>query len=1067
MTSSSNDKQDFALQSNDLQVEQREWQDPSLTEKGNLPTRSFFLPHESELAARQNLSKSSRLKLSLNGAWDFKFSADAPLFETDFWNNNKGWKSIKVPSHWQLEGYGTPIYSNIKYPFDQSHFPATPSKGNETGYYKKTFELPPAFTGKSVVLRFDGVDSFFYLWVNGQKVGYHSNSASPAEFYLNPYLKQGKNEIAVQVIRWSAGSYLEGQDMWRLSGIYREVSLLAFPRLSVFDFRWQSNLSDSLNSANIKVETLIKNRFPYLPGAVQLVGKLFDPQNLQVGEASLTIHPDEFDSSSETKKHLSFPLESPLLWSAEQPNLYTLSLTLVDHESQTMFSLAKKVGIVKSEITNGMLHVNHKPVYIKGVNRHEFSPYHGRAVTEEEMINDIVMMKQNNINAVRSSHYPNHPRWYELCDLYGLYVMNEANIESHEFWQWQKIQLADNRQFYKAHSERVRDMYARDKNSPSIIIWSLGNEAGMGQAIQNAGEKLRDAVGSSPIHYEGRDPYESLSLPIFDIISNMYATPSQLIQLSEADQSRPVIICEYAHSMGNSTGNLNKYWDIIYNADNPRIQGGFIWDWADQGILRRSSKGQKYFAYGGDFGDKPNDGNFCMNGLVNSDRQRSPSLEEVKYQYQNFDVASIDLDEKEISISNRSFFDHMEAYELKWDIVDSKGKSVEKGFIRNIETSPQTSKVFSIDVNEKLQSGEHWINFYIFDRLDRPWAKKGHIVAKKQFQIMSEQFATNKNLTKGAFTKISKNKEGVQLAGKHFSLRFSMKTGQIANYRFKNKQLLKSGPNINIWRAPTDNDGGWGAKFPGDPAEITNPMYILSWKKYQLDELSERIKNVSGEQVNDNYRVEIVGELSSTSQNISTAFPFTKVYQIYPSGMIRITLKIDNPYSNSQIPTLPKFGSQFFFSKNMKQVSWLGRGPYETYDDRKSSAFVGVYKKAIADHHWDYARPQENGNKTDVRWAAIQNEQGQGMLFRADSSHLNISVHNYSLENLTQAKYPYELRPSDSITLNIDHKQLGLGGDNSWNPSTHKEFLVDQASYEFSFEMMPIDSERELSKLLL
>ncbi len=1061
-----------------------EYQNPGLVSINKEACRAFFLPQRTTSEARRNLSRSSSLVQSLNGEWDFCFfQSPADAGPDCFRSVDQGGQNspnagrIPVPSNWHFQGYGKPIYTNIRYPFPAVDIPNVPAENNETGVYRRFFEIDAAWSDCEVFVRFEGVDSCCMVWMNGRAVGYSTDTFSPAEFRISDFLVSGQNEIVVKVIRWNAGSFLEDQDMWRLGGIFRDVSLVVLPSTAIWDFFVKPRLRESpVVHGELEIEVLLRNwsmnsRVAAEQGLASLVlrAELWDRNESRVATAEVTFDPEDhpkFMDGTESLK-LSIELENPLLWSAETPNLYTLSLSLW-HDQRELMALAKKVGFRVAEIRNGTFLINGQPVKIKGVNRHEFNTDTGRVMTDQTMRTHLEIMKQHNINAVRTSHYPNHPRWYELCDEYGIYVMGEANIETHEFWQWRHIQISDREDFYDVHRARVQSMVERDKNSPSIVIWSLGNEAGLGKAIRDSGAWVRLRDPSRPVHYEGRLPYELFSLPEFDFVSNMYPGPADICELHRLDPSRPVLICEYAHAMGNSTGNFADFWRVFDDPAHPNIQGGFIWDFVDQAIRRQSASGQEYFAYGGDFGDVPNDGNFCCDGIVTADLKPTPSLLQVKYVQQNIGLEAADLRSGLFVLRNKFYFDDLTDYQLAWEIRDGGWNVIASDIVADLRTAPQASRQLQLFLPALRPRQGFWINFQITTKSDAIWAPAGHSVARFQFEFEIQNPTRSLPLHaagNGGGLSMSQREGEIELRGAEFSLRLSERSGCLVDYYYKGTRLIESGYHPNLWRAPIDNDGGWGVSFDG-AVETGNadPMYIMSWQQHGMDRLEERVVSTSVT------CLEHVADCSVTKQLFSKYGLCFQVFcnmTVFADGSIGFDVQVVNPHPRSVVPSIPRIGGFFKLPAEFQNFSWFGRGPAHSYADRNESMFIGLYSNRVVDNYWPFPKPQENGNKTDVRWASLSNAAGAGIrvtslntLAGSARPFLNASVHNYSHQNLCEAKHTYDLVDQDYVTFNVDHLQMGLGGNDSWSPRTQPQYLLRDTVYRFGFRVEPFSGTR-------
>ncbi len=1022
-----------------------EWENPKIIGINKEKPHASFIPYQDEQAALSFKPGNSNRYLSLNGEWKFKFLTnpmDAPegFHDPGYADNN--WESIPVPSNWQVEGYGRPIYTNIPHPFKPDP-PFVPHENNETGCYRKVFNIPIDWEDKKIFIHFGGVQSAFYLWLNGEMVGYSQGSMTPAEFDLTPYIRPGDNVLAAKVIRWSDGSYLEDQDFWRLSGIYRDVYLYAAPGMHIRDYKVTTDLDENYQDAELSIEANIIN---YSTDALEgdLTASLYTKDNKKVFEQKVEI--TRLPAGKEKVFTIGNTLENPIKWSAETPNLYTLSLQLKDESEKEVEAIASRIGIREVEIKNAQLLVNGKAIYVKGVNRHEIVPDKGRVVPEEVMIEDIKLMKQNNINSVRTSHYPNMPRWYELCDELGIYVMDEANIESHDLWAEQKIYLADMKTWRDAFVARGVAMAHRDKNYPSIISWSLGNETGMGSNFEAMADAIRE-IRDLPIHYESQTPAYAKKANAFDIGSTMYPRPKDYLpsgqysleDLAKRDSARPVIVCEYAHSMGNSTGNFYMFWEEFEKY--PNLQGGFIWDFIDQGLYKTAPNGEKYFAYGGDFGDTINDGNFCMNGIVFPDRQPQPALEEVKHVQQFVKFEALDLLHGKISLYNQYNFQNLDFLNLEWKLLEN-GKILQKGYLGALDIAPGETKEITIpvDMPNLKENAEYWLNLSCVLNEEEKWAGEGHQLAYKQYK-MPYKVPEAKALTLDDMPGIEVIEED-ELTTIHFSgskVVFDHESGIITSWKYNNQELIERGIALNVWRAPTDNDLGGGDR-----------SYAARWREAGLDSLEQVVNGVKTQYVHDGvHEIKVDGELKSGAGSIN----YISIYRFTGIGDVLVSHQVKVP---DTFPPLPRVGSNILVKDSLYNMNWYGRGPQESYWDRKLSALVGQYGGMVKEQYVPYIYPQENGNKTDVRWVTLTDRSGIGFMV-SGLPVINTSVHHYSLENLTKAEHTYELEKAGYITWNLDYKQMGLGGDDSWSPRVHPRFQLNEKEYKFGYRIMAIN----------
>ncbi|MBN1351402.1 DUF4981 domain-containing protein [candidate division KSB1 bacterium] len=1024
--------------------QEHDWENEKIFAQNKEPGHATLMPYKSEAEALAGDRTDSPWYYSLNGGWKFKWyakpaDADVRFFDLKF--EAVDWNTIRVPGVWQLQGYDIPIYTNILYPFRPVDPPHIPNDNNPVGCYKRTFEVPATWKDRQVFLHFAGVMSAFYVWINGKEIGYSQGSATPAEFNITPFIKDGTNSISVKVFRWSDGSYLEDQDAWRFSGIYRDVYLFSTPPLHIRDFMVRTELDQNYSDADLNVLAEIQNFNQHKYENYQLVFTLFDDK----GQAVFTPVAQQFTINANQKLSISksIKISNPLKWTAETPYLYTLIFQLKDEHGDVLEIESTKVGFRKVEIQNGQLLVNGKAITLKGVNRHEHDPDHGRTISEEMMIKDIKLMKQFNINAVRTSHYPNFPGWYELCDAYGIYLIDEANIETHEIWS----KLTNDPNWKPAFLDRAQRMVVRDKNHPSVIIWSLGNEAGYGPNHEAMAEWIRRYDPTRPIHYEATDPGYSDEPSHFDIIANMYPSVEKMIRLTESYPDRPVIICEYAHAMGNSVGNLQDYWDAIEKY--PRLQGAFIWDWVDQGLRQKTEDGQEWYAYGGDFGEEMTDSNFCINGIVFPDRTPQPELFEVKKVYQSIKAEPVDLLSGTFKIKNAYDFMDLGLAEIHWN-VSANGNIIQSGKLGAKNIPAGKSQLITIPYQEFAPEPgtEYWLDLSFRLAKSTNWAPENHELAWYQFQLYERDNPQTLTIDRMPPLELSETDEAYLISGEAFSIRFNRSLGTMTAFEYKGNSLLKQGPVPNFWRAPTDNDAG------GEKRSFKN-----RWKKAGLDKLKISVKSMYARQVQPQVvRINVDFELNGTSE----AIQHTCIYTIYGTGDILLDNHVK---AAANIPPLPKVGVFLQLPQEFENLSWYGRGPHESYWDRKSGARVGVYQGTVAEQYVPYIYPQENGNKSDVRWVCLTNVNYVGLL-AIGAPLLNTSAHHYTLENLTNARHTHEVKKSDFITWNLDYQLMGLGGDDSWNPRTHEEYLLKAESYYYQLQLCPIASREALNQRL-
>jgi len=1018
----------------------KEIEDPEIVGVNKQNPHCTAIPYRDKDAALRCRRELSGYYKSLNGSWKFKWSAkpaDRPVdfFRTDY--NAGGWDTIEVPGNWQTQGFGKPIYLNDRYPFKKDP-PRIQHDYNPVGSYRKDFELPKNWDGREIFLNFDGVESACYLWINGSFVGYSQGSRTPAEFNVTKYLRNGRNLLAVEVYRWSDGSYLEDQDFWRLSGIFRDVYLYSTPKLHISDFFISSDLDDDYQDARIFLETKIKNYSEKAAGSVLVEFELIDADGRTCSFLpSITRPSQSIEPGQEIELGLEAEVENPRKWSAEDPYLYTALLTLKNDSGDIVEVQSCRFGFREVAISNGQLKVNGKAIYIKGVNRHEHDPYTGHYVSEESMVADIKLMKQHNINTVRTCHYPDTPRWYELCDKYGLYVIDEANIESHGMGYGAES-LAKDPKWLKAHMERTERMVERDKNHPCVIIWSLGNEAGDGINLEATSRWIHKRDKTRPVQYE-----RAKTRPHTDIFCPMYDRIEEIVEYAREYNERPLILCEYAHAMGNSVGNLQDYWDAIESHD--RLQGGCIWDWVDQGLTGRSSLGQKFWAYGGDFGDYPNDDNFCCNGLIQPDRKPNPSLYEVKKVYQNMKVTPVDAAEGKVKILNKYSFINLDRFDCFWEMTED-GVVIQQGSLGKVDVPAAGEKELRIDfVKPKLKPGAEYL-FKVGIKLPKAtlWGHEGYVIAWDQFDAGFKTGEAPLPDTQ-AMAKVKLSDEGNKyfVRGEDFEVSIGKLSGAIESYTYKAKKMISSRPMPNFWRVPTDNDRGNGMG-----------TRLSVWRTAGQ---SRQVQSITAEQVAGSV-VKITVEAKLVAGNSKQG----NAYTVYGNGDILVNCSID---PTEGLPYMPRFGMQMQIPEEFENVKWYGRGPHENYWDRKSGAALGIYSGTVDQLIHNYIRPQENGNRSDVRWAAFLNKEGIGLLITGIPS-FDFSIWPWEMESLEETRHgkkrhPFELERSDSLTLNIDYKQMGVGGDTSWGARTHRQYRLEEEHYSYSFILSPYGGNKQ------
>jgi beta-galactosidase len=1022
-----------------------DWENPEVVGINKYAPHCTIIPYPDERMALENKRVLSPDFLSLNGYWKFNWAErpdDRPL---DFYlpgYDDSNWKQIAVPSNWEFQGYGVPIYVNIPYEWTRNPDPPhIPYDYNPVGSYRQRFNIPENWSGKQVFIHFGGVKSAFYLWINGKKVGYSQDSKTPAEFNITDYIKTGTNLLALEVYRWSDGSYLECQDFWRISGIERDVYLVARPDVYIRDYFAHAGLTSDYTDGDFVLDVFLTNKGENKARSFTLKAKLTD----QPGNAVIASFSKKFDLKKDWTNKISFGqiIANPRKWTAETPDLYTLILSIYNDKGVCEESLSCKVGFRTSEIKNGLLLVNGVPITIKGVNRHEHDPVKIHVMTEEMMLEDIRLMKQFNINTVRTCHYPDDPRWYELCDQYGLYLIDEANIESHGMGYDPDRTLGNDPRFMTAHLARVQSMLERDKNHPSVIIWSMGNEAGDGVNFDTCYNWIKQRDPLRPIHYERTELGRNT-----DIYCPMYPDIEYLAEYASKPQTRPLIMCEYAHAMGNSTGNLQEYWDVIES--HPQLQGGSIWDWVDQGIQQQDDTGRIYYAYGGDFGPPgtPSDSNFCINGLVLPDRTPHPALYEVKKVYQYIGIKPADGSYGKITIKNKYDFISADKLDIHWQLVGDD-KVIASGIIENPGIAPKEEKTFELGLPpvEPLPGVEYFLNFSVSTREPSGLVPKGHEVASEQIPLPWTTEVEPARDKASLETVWSKDRKMLTVSGADFYILFDTLSGMMTSLEFNGTQFITRGPEPNFWRAPIDND--FGNRMPKRCAVWKDASAVRVVRSFKVD------KPAMGE-------VHVSVEFLLGSAKI----PYHATYTIYGTGDIIISGKIDS--GTVELPELPRFGMNLRMPAEFSQVKWYGRGPFENYWDRHTAAFVGVYESKIDDLGFPYLRPQENGTRTDIRWMTLTNENGIGLMI-AGLPLISASALPFTTSQLDYTDHKFrhtvDLVPNDFIDLNIDYRQTGVGGNDSWGARPLPVYTLYSGKYNFSFRIRPINQNNDPMKI--
>ncbi|WP_299231742.1 glycoside hydrolase family 2 TIM barrel-domain containing protein [uncultured Bacteroides sp.] len=1012
-----------------------EWQNPNVNEINRAPMHANFFAYENGEAATKAVKEQSENFMSMNGAWKFFWVENADQRPTDFFRvgyNDKGWNDMQVPAVWELNGYGDPIYVNVGYAWRNQYKnnpPYVPVEKNHVGSYRREFVIPADWSGKDIIAHFGSVTSNMYLWVNGKFVGYSEDSKLEAEFDITKYLKPGqKNLIAFQVFRWCDGSYLEDQDFFRYSGVGRDCYLYTRNKKRIDDIRVTPDLDSLYKNGSLAVELNLK-------GSNSVKLELLDAVN------NVVVTKDVKGSGNVSA---TISVENPNKWTAETPYLYTLRAS-VNNGGKTSEVVPVKVGFRKIELKNAQILVNGQPVLFKGANRHEMDPDEGYVVSRERMIQDIQIMKKFNINAVRTCHYPDDAFWYELCDKYGIYMVAEANVESHGMG-YGETTLAKNKGYAKAHMERNVRNVQRNFNHPSIIFWSLGNEAGHGPNFEVAYDWIKAEDPSRAVQYEQAIQYQrSEQNGKTDIFCPMYYSYKDCEDYAKNDKSnKPLIQCEYAHAMGNSQGGFKEYWDLVRKY--PKFQGGFIWDFVDQSCRWTGKEGKIIYGYGGDFNRfDASDNNFCNNGLISPDRVPNPHMYEVGYFYQNIWTEAGDLKNGEIKIYNENFFRDLSAYYMQWEVMKD-GKVIRSGIMDKLDVKPQQTATVKLDLGKICDCGEWLLNVKYIQRNSESLVPAGHVVAKSQIAL-NDYKAPSMELKNVAFANEQivapetndDNVNCLEVTGENFNIQFNKQNGYMDSYTVNGTQMIKEGAQLtpNFWRAPTDNDYGAGLQ----------DRYAV-WKNPEIKLLS-----LKHEAANDQVTVSAEYEIKSVSAKLYLN------YTINNKGAVKVNQKMVAA-QDAKVSDMFRFGMQMVMPKSFENISYYGRGPVENYIDRNHSTDLGIYNQTVTEQFYSYIRPQENGNKTDIRWWQMLNDEGKGLEFVSEAPFSASALH-YTMESLDDGvqkdqRHSQEVEEADLTNLLIDKVQQGLACENSWGAIPRKEYRIPYGDYEFTFIMTPI-----------
>lgn len=968
-------------------------------------------------------------RFSLNGLWKFHYAKNYNCTIAGFEKEEyccKSWDDIRVPAHIQMEGYDVPQYANVQYPWEgreEIQPGEIPTQFNPVASYVKYFEVPETMKGKRVFVSFQGAESGIALWLNGTFVGYSEDTFTPSEFELTPYLCEGENKLAAQVFKWTSSSWCEDQDFFRFSGIYRDVYLYAIPEVHVLDLKVQTLLDDTFSSADLDLTVKATK-----PGKVRVTlskdGKELQSMEDVLGEES----------------HYVMKVENPALWSAETPVLYDLLLEVMDENGDVMEVIPQRVGFRRFEMKDHVMTLNGKRIVFKGVNRHEFSSVSGRHVSREELIKDLVTMKRNNINAIRTCHYPNAVGIYELCDEYGIYMIAECNLESHGSWDlfaeqtgdFSGVVPCDRPEWLDMMLDRANSMYQRDKNHPAILIWSCGNESFGGKDIYEMSQFYRREDPTRLVHYEGvvhDRRYNDTS----DMESQMYPSVEEIKAFLEKDRSKPFICCEYTHAMGNSCGAMHKYTDLTDT--EPLYQGGFIWDYIDQSIYKKDRYGNEFQAYGGDFNDRPCDYNFSGNGIAyGGERDASPKMQEVKFNYQNI---TANVEKNQVTVINKNLFVNTDEFECVV-LLEKDGKLVKKAAMET-SVAPLSQETYNLPFGVQTLPGEYAVTVSFRLKEDTVWAERGHEVAFGQgvYQVEAPE-----KTDKPAKFQVIHSGHDFGVKGENFDVMFSYLNGGLVSYRYGGVEMIQMIPKPNFWRAPNDNDCG--------------NLMQMRYAQWKIASMYLSHKYPTGGHYPAGYEPKIQVHEDCAEITFTYVMPTTPAsqceltYKVYGDGTIRTTLSYDPV---KELGDMPEFGVMFKFDADYNQVTWYGMGPEETYVDRCQGAKLGIYKNKVEDNMAKYLVPQECGNKVGVRWATVTDRKGRGMLFAGDQ--IEFSALPYTPHEMENAMHPYELPQVHYTVVRVSKQQMGIAGDDSWGAKTHPEYLLntdEKMTFTFDFK---------------
>jgi len=1007
------------------------WENPTIVDEGKEPARAYFIPYNNVEELKVNDIHQSQNIQILNGTWKFNFAekvADRPV---DFFKENLGdaeWKNIQVPGSWEMQGFGIPVYTNGTYVFPENP-PFVDNNDLPIGTYRKKFYLDEKLSGKEIILHFGSIAGAATIYVNEKRVGYSKASKTPAEFNITPYLRPGENLLAVQVFKWSDASYIEDQDFWRLAGIERDVFLIARPKVSIEDFFAVGDLDANYTNGIFSMDIVVRNFTSQKSEKHRVTVTMTDKQQKKVLTKTLLVDPIE--KYGIRKVSFIQKISNPEKWSAEYPNLYAISIELKDATGKTVEVAGCKTGFRKMEIKNKQLLINGKPIVIKGTNIHEHHEKFGHYLDSKTRLKDIQLMKQYNLNAIRTSHYPQAPEFYELCDKYGIYVVDEANLEAHGLDGMPKDKHPSNIEEWKGqHLDRTIRMFERDKNHPCVITWSLGNESDFGVNYETTYNWLKEHdKASRPIQCD-----RAHGNNFTDLMTPMYTSPERVEEYAKnPEKIKPFILCEYAHSMGNSTGNLQEYWDIFMKY--PILQGGFIWDWVDQGLEAYNFEGKKYWIYGGDLGGYrwTHDENFCNNGLINADRTIHPALNEVKKVYQPIWFKAVDIEKGIITFHNYNLFTDLSAYDYNWKLFENGNQIASNTF--QVEGKPlEEKRVFiQLPVIQFKPGSEFFLVVEALQRDATELVEKGHVVATEQFAFQKSNFFVAKT-PKGEL-KVSKTEKELLFENGEVNGKINLKTGKITDYSYKGTRLITDALRPNFWRAPLDNDFG---------NNMNSRLNIWRAADNNMLTQSVEVKDQTSE------GVVVVANYKFLGLNVL----YSIKYAIQNDASIVVTSSLD--LGNHELPELPRFGMKMELPVEFENVTYYGRGPWENYNDRNTASFVGNYSSKVSGLGFDYSRPQENGYRTDVRTVSFTDSNGLGLLVEGINAPICFNARNNMDEDFDpgltkKQQHPIDVCKRKELYVNIDYKQMGVGGNTSWGALPLDKYRLMGKKYEYSF----------------